>query len=91
VPDGLTIIGTSLDANSRYQAVYWRGGAIVPLAFLTFDGPENPANQIIRDSRPYSVSGDGNVIIGTGTQFVNGVFKTNTPWRWSQPPPGCKT
>lgn len=74
--DGSTIVGTSRDANGRFQAVYWRGGTVTGLGFLNGNIPNGITTTDNHATIALGTNLDGSVIVGS-----NGAV--DTAWRWS--------
>lgn len=68
--DGSTVVGWSYGADGVHQAVYWRGGAVTGLGYLTGAYAETTAEL---------VNANGGVIVGSGYSQEVGSYS----WRWT--------
>jgi uncharacterized membrane protein len=77
--DGSTIVGQSRGNDGFSQAVYWRGGTVTGLGFLSGATPTDVFFSSDNATSAQAASADGSVIVGFS--FKN--FGADRAWRWT--------
>ncbi len=85
--DGSVVVGSSVGANGRGQAVVWRNGIIAGLGFLpgTSEADFGGRTDLFSGSFANAVNADGTIIVGTQATVVDLVTSPSqrVAWRWT--------
>jgi uncharacterized membrane protein len=79
--DGSTVVGQSRGGNGLVQAVYWRGGTVTGLGFLSGCSPTSPFESSDCVTSALAANADGSVIVGRSLLAANN--GNDLAWRWT--------